>query len=374
MDTAKVIRKSYKFRIYPSKSQVAKLETTLSLCRELYNAALQERRDAWELNRVSINYFDQQNQLPEIKAIRDDLNSVHSQVLQDVLKRLDKTFKAFFERVKRKEKAGFPRFKSQNRFDSFCFPQSGFSLTDKKLTLSKIGKIKIKTSQKVIGKVKTCIIKREIDKWFIVFSVETVVAPLPKTNKQIGVDAGIESFITLSDGTKVENFKYYESTQRKLRVAQRSVARKKKGSNSRRKAILKLRKIHAKITNQRADFQHKISTSLVNDFDLIAIEKLNISGMSKGILSKQINDVAWNSFFQKLKYKAENAGKTLVEVNPSFTSQDCSSCGNRVKKDLSVRTHHCARCGLILDRDENAAINILSVGLTDLNLTKTARL
>jgi putative transposase len=374
MDAAKVIRKSFKFRIYPTKAQTVKLAQTLELCRELYNAGLQERRDAWKLNKVSINYFDQQNQLPEIKSIRDDLSSIHSQILQDVLKRVDKTFKAFFNRIERKEKAGFPRFKGRNRFDSFCFPQSGFTLTGNKLSLSKIGKVKIKFSREITGKVKTLTVKSECGKWFVIFSVETATAPLPKTNKEIGLDAGIESFITLSDGTKIENFKYFESTEKKLRVAQRKAARRKIGSNRRRKAVLLLKKIYAKIKNQRNDFQHKVSTRLVKDFDLIAIEKLNILGMSRSILAKQVNDAAWHSFFQKLKYKAENAGKSVIEVNPNFTSQDCSACGDRVKKRLSERSHHCPKCGLKIHRDENAALNILKLGQSFLAQTKAVRL
>lgn len=362
MDTAKFIRKSYKFRIYPTRAQVKTLEMTLDLCRELYNAGLQERRDAWKLNKVNIFCFDQINQLPEIKKIREDLNSVYSNVLQDVLRRLDKTFRAFFSRVENGEKAGFPRFKNQNRFDSFCYPQSGFSLAENKLRLSKIGKVKIKLSRKIVGKVKACTIKREVDKWFAVFLVETKNELLPKTNKQIGIDAGIESFITLSDGTKIENFKFHETAQKKLRVAQRKVARRKINSNRRRKAVLLLKKIYAKIKNQRNDFQHKISTRLIKDFDLIAIEKLNILGLSGSVLAKQVNDAAWGNFFQKLKYKAGNAGKSVIEVNPSFTSQDCSTCGERVKKGLSERWHRCPNCGLKIHRDENAALNILRLG------------
>jgi len=358
MDTAQVIRKAYKFRIYPSKSQISKLETTLDLCRELYNDALQERRDAWKLNRKSITYFDQQNQLPEIKNIREDLGSVYSQVLADVLLRLDKTFKAFFSRVKKGEKAGFPRFKGQNRYDSFCYTQKGFWFRNDKLELSKIGKVKIKLSRPVIGKVKTCAIKREIDKWFVIFSVETSAEPLPKTGKQIGIDVGIESFATLSDGTKIENFKYFESSQKRLRVAQRKVSRRKKGSKCRKKAVIQLRKVHEKIKNQRSDFAHKVSTNLVKDFDLIAIEKLNILGMSKGILAKQIHDAAWSSFFQKLKYKAENAGKSVIEVNPNGTSRTCI-CGETVEKSLSVRWHKCDKCGLSEHRDVVSAKVIL---------------
>ena len=357
--------KAFKFKIKsPSKSIVQKFEHHLDLCRELYNAALQERRDAWKLNRISISYHDQQNQLPEIKETRTDLKEVYSQVLQDALKRLDKTFKAFFGRVKRKDKAGFPRFKGANRYDSFTFPQAtgGFRLDGNSLYLSKIGRVKIRLSQAMIGKVKTLTIKREVSGWFAIFTVETENEILPKTGKQIGIDAGIESFMTLSDGTQIENFKYFESSQKALRVAQRRVSRRKKGSRQRRKAVVLLRKIHEKIKNQRNDFAHKISTNLVKDFDLIAIENLNILGMSKGILAKQIHDAAWNGFFQKLKYKAENAGKSVVEVNPNGTSQTCI-CGETVKKDLSVRVHHCLSCGYKNHRDIVSAKLILKLGL-----------
>jgi putative transposase len=368
------IQKTFKFRIIkPSKAVRACLEQTLTLCRNLYNAALQERRDAYRLNRVSINYYDQANQLKEIKRTNPEYKGVHSQILQDVLKRIDKTFKAFFQRSKQ-GRAGFPRFKGQDRYDSFCFPQSGFSLTGSKLTLSKIGVVKLKLSRSVVGKIKTCTIKKEIDKWFAIFTVETSVQPLPKTGESVGLDLGISAFATLSDGTRIDNFKYYDSSRKKLRVAQRRVARRKKGSNRRRKAVLQLRKIHQKIRNQRNDFHHKITAYLVKYYDLIAIEKLSVLGLSRGILSRQMNDVAAGSFFQKLKFKAVCAGKTIVEVMPHRTSQKCSACGEIVRKDLSVRIHHCTNCGLILDRDHNAAINILALGQSVLAQTKVVGL
>jgi len=360
----KTIIKAYKFRLQTSKAVEAKLENTLNLCRELYNSALRERKDAWTINRINVNRFDQDKQLPEIKKTNPEYKDIHSQVLQDVLKRLDKSFQSFFRRVKQGIKAGFPRFKGKNWFESFCYAQSGFSLSGSHLTLSKIGKVKIKLSRSVIGKIKTCTIKKEIDKWFVIFTVETLPEPLDKTGESVGLDVGISAFATLSDGTQIDNFKYYESTQKKLRIAQRRVSRRKKGSNQRRKAVLQLKKIHRKIRNQRNDFQHKVSTYLVKTYDLIAIEKLNILGMSRGILSKQVNDAAWNSFFQKLRYKVENTGKKSIEVNPNGTSQICSSCGEIVKKDLSVRVHHCHHCNLTIDRDENAALNILRLGLS----------
>lgn len=367
----KPIIKSFKFFLKPSKAQAAKLENTLNLCRDLYNSALRERKDAWTINRININRFDQDKQLPDIKQTNPEYKNIHSQVLQDVLKRLDKSFQGFFRRVKAKQVAGFPRFKGKNRFDSFCYAQSGFNLSGNKLILSKIGKLKIKLSRDVTGKIKTLTIKNECGKWFAIFTVETAIEPLPKTGESVGLDAGISAFATLSDGAQIDNFKYFESSQKKLRVAQRRVARRKKGSNQRRKAVLQLRKIHQKIKNQRSDFQHKVSTHLVKTYDLIAVEKLNILGMSKGILAKQVNDASWSSFFQRLRYKAEYAGKKLVEVNPNGTSQICSRCGETVKKDLSVRVHHCHNCNLEICRDWNAAINILNraVGQTVKDIT-----
>ncbi len=272
--------KAYKFKLKVSKTIKRKLEETLSVCCEIYNAALQERRDAWRLNRVSINYHAQSAQLPEIKLVRDDVNAIYSQILQDVLRRVSKTFDAFFARVKRGDKAGFPRFKSVSRFDSFCFPQSGFKLVEDKLTLSKIGNIRLRLSRKFEGRIKTCTIKREVMGWFVIFTAEDAPKHLPKTGKQIGLDVGIESFVTLSDGSAIDNFKYYETSLKQLRRAQRKVSRRKKGSQSRRKAVVFLQKIHEKIHRQRNDFQHKISTNLVKEFDLIAVEALNIKGLA----------------------------------------------------------------------------------------------
>ncbi len=303
--------KSYKFKLRPSKTVQIKLEQTLVLCRELYNSALQERREAWKVNRISINYHIQRAQLPEIKIIRPEFNNIYSQILQDIIRRVGKTFDDFFRRLKRGEKVGFPRFKSKNFFDSFAYVQSGFRLDDDKLYLSKIGIMRIRQSRVLQGKIKTCIIKREVSGWFAIFTVENNPQPLPKTNQHVGIDAGIEFFITLSDGTQIQNPKWLQNTQQQLRLAQRSIARKKKGSKLRAKAILKLKKIHQKTKNQRNDFQHKISTRLVNEFDLIAIEKLQIKNLVKNNrLASTISDAAWNTFSKnfaiKLKMLVEN--------------------------------------------------------------------
>lgn len=363
------IIKSYKFRISkPSSAVQTKLETTIYLCQQLYNASLQERRDAYKINRISINCQHQQNQLPEIKITNPEYKDIHSQVLQNVLRRVDFAFQGFFSRVK-KGKAGFPRFKSLNRYNSFTFPQSGFSLVGNKLTLSKIGTVKIKLSREIQGKVKTCTIKKEINNWFVIFTVETHVNPLPKTGEEIGLDAGIACFLKLSDGSDIDNPRFASNLQKSLRVAQRNVSRKKRGSNNRKKAVLKLRKLHQKIKNQRADYQHKISTWIVKNYDIIAIEKLNLSGMVKSRLGKSLSDVAIGNFYNMIRYKAACAGKELVEVSAHFTSQTCSNCGHCEKANRKTQSDFvCLKCHFSLNADHNAAINILRLGKSALGL------
>jgi putative transposase len=230
-------RITYKYRLYPSRAQVAALTHQLSEACRLYNAALQERRDAWRFNRESVNYYTQAKQLKEIRA-NGDLGLINAQSGQDVLRRVDKTFKAFFARVKRKEKAGFPRFKSHTRFDSFTYPTygDGCKLIDSKLRLQGIGRLKVKLHRAIEGKIKTVTIKRECGKWYVCFSVVRESSPLPKCSEQVGIDVGLLSFATLSDGTEVENPRYYREARAKLRRVQRKVARRKKGSKRRRLA------------------------------------------------------------------------------------------------------------------------------------------
>lgn len=363
--------KAYKFRILnPSKTVQTALEQTLHFCKDLYNAALSERKQAFQVNRISINYQAQQNQLPGIKTTNPEYKDIHSQVLQNVLKRVDLAFQGFFSRVKKGVKAGFPRFRSLNRYDSFTFPQSGFSVIGNKLTLSKIGTVKLKLSRQIIGKVKTLTIKQECGKWFAIFTVETTVEPLPKTGEVIGMDAGIVSFAKLSDGSEIENPRFAENLQKTLRIAQRSVSRKKKGGHNRKKAVLKLRKIHQKIKNRRADFQHKAARYLVNNYDVICIEKLKVSNMLKNhCLARVIADVSWSSFFQILENKAVEAGRELIKVPAQFTSQTCSNCGHCEKANRKTQADFvCLKCHFSINADENAAKNILQAGLSCLGV------
>jgi len=369
--------KAYKYKIRrPSKAVVQRFGQTLSLCRELYNAGLRERRDAYRLNRISLSYVEQANQLIEIKQIRDDLETVHSQVLQDVLKRLDKTFKAFFSRVKKGEKAGFPRFKGASRFDSFCFPQSGFKLQGDKLTLSKIGSVRIRLSREIEGKIKTCTIRREVDGWYVIFTAETEKELLEKTGESIGIDVGLENFATLSNGEQIANPRFLRESEKSLKKSQRAVSRKARsaGSQSRQKVVVKLRKKHLKIKRQRADFLHKTANNLVGRFDEIAVESLQIRNMVKNHhLAKSIADASWGNFLQYLKYKAENAGKRVWKVDAKNTSQTCI-CGASVKKTLATRQHMCQKCGLINHRDIVSAQVILkrAVGRTVKDITYVA--
>lgn len=357
--------KSLKYKIRrPSRRIVERFEQTLAVCCELYNAALQERRDAWKLNCVTVNYHIQRAQLPEIKSDREDVAAAYAQVLQDTLRRVDKTFKAFFRRVKAGQKAGFPRFKSIRRYDSFTYPQfgpsGGFKVEGDKLTLSKIGSMRLRLSRPIEGKIKTCTIKREVSGWFVVFAVEeNQCRYFPKTGESVGIDVGIENFATLSTGEAIPNPEFLRKAGRELKSAYRKVSRCKKGSNRCRKAIQLLAKKYQKITRQRLDFFHKLSLRLVKDFDEVIFEDLNIAGMVKNhSLAQSICDASWGMFTAIHIVKAASAGRSVVKVPAAFTSQDCSACGHRVRKSLAVREHRCAACGLVLHRDHNAALNI----------------
>lgn len=363
--------KSYKFKIRrPSRRIVEQFEQTLSICCELYNAALQERRDAWRFERKSIGLTEQSAQLPDIKTTREDVAVLYGQVTQAVLRRVHRTFENFFRRAKAGQKVGYPRFKSIKRYDSFTYPQAptgdegfhqgGFRLVKDKLYLSKIGSVRVRLSRPIEGKFKTCTIKREADGWYAIFAVEeNQCRYFQKTGESVGIDVGIENFATLSTGEIISNPQYHRKAERGLKTAQRRVSRRKKGSNRRRKAAQLLAKRFQKITRQRRDFFHKLSLRLIKEFDEVVLEDLNIAGLLKNHhLAKSISDASWGTFISIHTAKAENAGRSVMKVPAQFTSQDCSACGARVRKSLSVREHRCIMCGLVLHRDHNAAINI----------------
>jgi putative transposase len=360
-----VIKKNFKYRLYPTSEQIAALDDQLAEACRLYNAAVQERRDAYRISHKSINYYDQANQLKEIRAA-GDLALANFSCCQDVLRRVDKTFNAFFGRVKNGQTPGYPRFRPASRYDSITFPAYGDGckmLDNGKLRLQGVGAVKVKLHRAIEGKIKTVTVKREAGRWYAVFSVECEPKPLPASIQKTGIDVGLSAFATLSDGTEIENPRYYQEARAKLRRAQRKVARRKRGGNNRKKAVRDLQRAHAHARNQREDFAHKISRTLVILFGLIVIEKLNVKGIAAGMLARSVNDAGWSSFIKKLTYKAAEAGRELVKAPARGTSQRCV-CGAPNPKRLSQRWHHCENCGLSVARDHASALEILRLGLS----------
>jgi putative transposase len=342
------------------------LDTVLWRCRTLYNVALEERKTAWERRRVSVNYYQQKAALPDLKADFPEFVAVHSQVLQDVLLRLDRTFQAFFRRVQSGEQPGYPRFQGRNRYHSFTYPQygNGVVLDGSILSLSKIGRIPARMHRPLQGTPKTVSIAKEADGWHCCIGCADVpVQPLPLTGQETAIDVGLKVFLVTADGEIVENPRHYRKTERELKKAQRRVSRRKKGSKRRKKAVALLARKHHKVKRLRRDFHHKVALALLRHYDTVYLEDLRVRNMVRNShLSKSISDAGWAQFRATLEYKAACAGKQVVAVPPHYTSQDCSGCGARVEKSLSVRTHVCLSCGLVIDRDENAAINILRAG------------
>ena len=375
--------KAYKFRLFPTKKQIGTVEWILRRCTELYNSGLQERREAYCLCGVSVSYRMQAEQLPAIKQLREEYQDIHSQVQQDVLRRLDKAIQAFFRRVRDGETPGYPRFKSAERYDSFTFPQSGYELIGNRLHLSKIGAIKIKAHREITGTIKTCTVKREGEHWYAILTSEYAFDPsltYHASEEEVGIDLGINAFAVLSDGTAIENPRFYRTSETKIKAAHQKVARRKRQSHRRQRAKRELSRLSRKVRHRRSDFLHQQAHKLVKRFGVLVFEDLHVGTMTKapaakqdettgkylptgaaakGGLNKSILDAGWGEFVTLCSRKAEEAGGTVVRVSPKHSSQQCSGCHRMVPKDLSVRWHSCPHCGAELDRDHNAARNIL---------------
>lgn len=332
------MKSSYKFRIYPNKVQIAELDETLEICRNLWNTALADRKVLWEKRGETRSYEDQAYILVREKQSNPELKKVHSHVLQDVLRRQKKAMDNFFRRVREcAKKKGYPRFKK--RYTSFTFPESGFKLEGTRLKLSKIsGTIRSFVHRPIEGKIKTCTIKRDgTGAWFVIFVTDQdSPRPVPTDPVNvIGVDLGIEHAVTTSDGDVYDYPRYYVQAEKKQRAAQKSLHRKKQGSKNRKKAQKRLSRIGKRVTNMRDEFLHQTSRKLVDSADVIVFEDLNINGMLKNHhLAKHIQDVSWGKLIRFTQSKAERAGKRVVLVDPRKTSQKCSSCGELVPKKL----------------------------------------
>lgn len=361
------MKKAYKHKIYPTKAQQAVLEQQLAEACRLYNAAIQERTEAWQRCKLSISWYDQKKSLTAIRQA-GDTTLINCGTGQQILKRVDLAFKAFFDRVKKGKTPGYPRYKSSRYFDSLPYQMygNGCRIEGRRLYLQGIGNIKVRWHRELPeGAIKTVTVKREGRAWYAVFVVEYEPTQAPSTGQSVGIDVGLNAFVALSTGETVDNPRWFREAEHRLRIAQRKMSRRKKFSGGWHKAKAEVRAIHQQIVNRRNLFHHELSRVIVDDNDLIAVEDLNIKGMTQGNLAKSIHDAGWANFTHCLKYKAAELGKQFVAVKPHGTSQTCV-CGAAVPKTLAVRTHLCPDCGAKEDRDVMSAKVILQRALNAL--------
>jgi len=379
-------RKAYKYKLEPTPQQEQAMETTVWRCRTLYNCALEQRKTWWGRGEgKSPTRFQQEAELKAIRAEMPEYDAIHSHVLQDVLARLDKAFQAYFRRVKAGQTPGYPRFQGRSRYHSFTVKEygNGARLDNGFLVVSKIGRVAVRLHRPLQGTPKTVTISREADGWYAIISCESVpMQPLPPTGRETGIDVGLKVFLVTAHGLVVENPRHFRTGEKRLAKADKAVARCQKGSHGRRKALARRAKAHQYVKRQRRDFHHKTALMLVRDNDILYVEDVQVANLlrrpapkpdgnggylpngatRKAGLNKSIQDAGWAQFRTILTSKAACAGKRVDAIPPAYTSQDCSGCGERVPKSLSIRTHVCPSCGLVADRDENAAVNILRAG------------
>lgn len=340
---------------------------TLKASRFVYNWGIEDRKNLWDLCKTSTGFYDQSRFLTHLKKANPWLTEVHAHPLQDALKRVDTSFQRYFDDRKAGKKHGYPRFKGRHFFKSFTSKEwgNGAKFDGKRLEMSKIGRVRINLHRPIEGAIKTCTIKRHADGWYALFSCEVV--PQWRSineNPPVGVDVGILSFVGLSTGETVKNPRYLAMQQRELRIAQRKVSRRIKGSKRRRKAADHLALMHLLISRQRRDFHFKTAKKISENASAIFVENLNVAGMVKNhCLAKHISDAAWSSFLGILSRSAESAGAAYMAVEARGTSQECAECGVDVLKDPGERIHRCWNCGYVEDRDVNAARVILARGL-----------
>ena len=364
-----------KYRLYPTSAQRTALQSVLDACRWVYNKTLETRKEAWEEREESLSLYDTNKMLTQWKRENHWLSQAFSQSLQEAQERVDLAFQSFFRRCKTGENPGYPRFKG-DWYKSFTYKQAwnGFKFTDSgRLYLSKVGNVKIKLHRPIKGEVKRLHVKRDaLDNWYACFVIEFEPEPLSPTHKTVGIDLGCKRFATLSNGKQIDNPRFFRQDEKALAKAQRKLSECDKGTPEYHKRKRVVQHIHKRIANRRTNFAHQLSRTLVNQYQVIVFEDLDIKDMQEGnwrSLNKSISDAAWGQLVRLTQEKAEWADRTVVTVDPRNTSQMCSGCGKLVKKSLSERVHKCPHCGLKLDRDENAARNILSRGMARLGVS-----
>ncbi len=361
------MRRAYKFRLYPNRDQGRELAMMLDTHRRLYNACLGQRKAAFAEDGVRIDYGFQSGWFKNQRYVNAWFARLNFSSAQATMRRLDRAFQAFFRRLKQGETPGYPRFKARGPFVSVEFPAYGDGirlLPGGKLRIQHVGLVKVKQHRPIEGRIKTVTLTHEAEKWYAAFSCDLgaiLVAASP--NPPVGLDVGLESFFTTSDGHHEPNPRYLKTTLPALRRQARAVSRKRKGGRNHTKAVKGLRRLYARVRHVRNEHRHKVALRLCRRYGLIAVERLNIAGMLRSRrFSRAIADAAWGGFLVTLRYKAERAGVEVVEVDARGTSQVCSNCGQVVEKPLRQRVHSC-ECGCTLHRDVNAARNVLGVAL-----------
>lgn len=364
------MKRSYKYRIYPSRKQAKLLNEMLGIHRGIYNDALHHRIMVWRQHRVSIGLYNQTYELKAIRALEPNVAWCNYNSLNRTLRRLDKAYKAFFRRIKSGEKkVGFPRFKGYRFFNSIEYTyDNGIRLKgDNRLYIQNIGLIRLFYHRPIPddARIKVAVIKRDnLGKWSVVLQIELPDPQLAmRRDPAVGIDMGLEVFCALSTGELIDNPRWFRQAEEKLAVLQKRRARCKRGSRQYCTLSKQISRLHQRTANQRHDFHNQLSTRLIREFGTVAVEKLNIKGLAKSHVSKSIGDAGWGQFLAMLEYKALEHGSQFAKVNARNTSQLCSACGCIVKKSLSVREHNCPECGYIANRDVNAARVILSRGL-----------
>ena len=354
--------KTCQYRIYPTTKQRQTLDAILEACQTLYNQALAMRKQAYEKHGESLSYKIQASYLTPLRQASCFWSSIHIDVLQDTLRRLDKAYQGFFRRATAGQDPGFPRFKGKGRYRSMTFSHLSKQLIRNvrkrmgRIVVPKIGHVAIRYHRPLPnGKIKNLTIQRKASGWYANIAIKVADVPEVEVQTTTGIDVGIESFLTTSDGDKVDNPRHFRESEKQLGKAQRILSRRDKGSVRYQQQKEIVAKIHEHIANQRRDFHYKTAHRLFSQCEEVAVEDFMVQNPH---LAKSISDAGWGNFQLILQSKAANAGKQLTKVNPKYTSQKCSSCEAVVKKPLSVRIHDCPDCGLQLDRDHNAAINI----------------
>lgn len=360
MPTQHILR-TVEFKLYPNKAQAATMEAWLRRCCWLYNQALEMRVKAYKRRKESPSLYDQQVWLTRLRSRMGRIREVPVWFARSALRRLDRAFAAFFRRCKEgAAKAGFPRFKSAARYRSMEFAESRRFVRERAIFIPGVGEVRARGRFDVEGEQRILRIARRASGWYasVVIFAEPMSMSMPPSDSECGIDIGLEAFATLDSGERIENPRTLRRTEKKLQAAGRRFSRCRRGSCRREKAKARLARLHERAARKRRGFCHRVSRDLVSRFGRLAVEALNVKGLAGGRLAKSVNDAAWGFFLFCLRYKAESAGRVLVEVDPRGTSQECPACGRVAPKALSERAHRCEGCGLECHRDTAAAMVI----------------